>query len=411
MRPLLKAHVALVALLAATLVAADLLAVVAWPRAWSPGIALALLMLAAMADQLQFEVKRGWYTTAGAVPHLAAAFLLPPGVAAVVGAIGPVSRAVTHRRPARKVVFNTATTALALAATAHVVNVFGGADLVRPGGGWSDPLVAILASVVYYVTSGTLVALAVALDQGRPVWDVFRGKLGFKAASEIGLGLVGALLALMLAASANWAPVLLVPAVLLWLAKRSMDSADRRSRHLAVTSTVGRAVAGTLDAEHALHAITVPPVREGLKLDGLALLPLADPAPFGDHVATAHDTEWQMLREALVRELRRRPRDIVLLANRDRPGWLPTELSERPLAVAAFPFGAGSGRSVGALVAWREVKPRLVEPMDQEELLVLKTLADHAAVALETARLAHETARLHHEAGQAEARREMEALR
>jgi two-component system sensor histidine kinase ResE len=38
-------------------------------------------------------------------------------------------------------------------------------------------------------------------------------------------------------------------------------------------------------------------------------------------------------------------------------------------------------------------------------------LADYAAVAFETARLAHETARLHHEAGQAEARREMEALR
>src|SRR5947209_19194116 len=44
-------------------------------------------------------------------------------------------------------------------------------------------------------------------------------------------------------------------------------------------------------------------------------------------------------------------------------------------------------------------------------MLVLKTLADYAAVTLETARLAQETARLHREAGQAEARREMEALR
>src|SRR3984893_13811878 len=44
-------------------------------------------------------------------------------------------------------------------------------------------------------------------------------------------------------------------------------------------------------------------------------------------------------------------------------------------------------------------------------MLVLKTLADYAAVTLEAARLGRETARLHHEAGQAEARREMEALR
>jgi len=49
--------------------------------------------------------------------------------------------------------------------------------------------------------------------------------------------------------------------------------------------------------------------------------------------------------------------------------------------------------------------------LNQEEQLVLKTLADYAAVTFETARLALETARLHHEAGQAEARREVEALR
>src|SRR5438270_57900 len=84
----------------------------------------------------------------------------------------------------------------------------------------ADPLVAVLASAVYYLFSGTLVALAVALDQRRPVWDIARGKLGFKAVTEIGLGLVGAMLALMLAGSPNWAPILLVPAVLLWLAKR-----------------------------------------------------------------------------------------------------------------------------------------------------------------------------------------------
>ncbi|HET6317643.1 MAG TPA: HAMP domain-containing sensor histidine kinase, partial [Chloroflexota bacterium] len=80
-------------------------------------------------------------------------------------------------------------------------------------------------------------------------------------------------------------------------------------------------------------------------------------------------------------------------------------------AVAAIPFGAGSGRPVGGLIAWRELiagRPRF---FDDDEMLVLKTLADYAAVTLETARLAQETARLSHEAGQAEARREMESLR
>src|SRR5207237_9330503 len=106
--------------------------------------------------------------------------------AALIGAAGPLSRAVTHRPPRRKVIFNTATAALALAASAHIADRFGGPDLVRPGGAWSDPLVAVLASAVSYLFSGTVVALAVALDQRRPVWDIARGKLGFKAGTGIG---------------------------------------------------------------------------------------------------------------------------------------------------------------------------------------------------------------------------------
>src|SRR5207244_692372 len=66
---------------------------------------------------------------------------------------------------------------------------------------------------------------------------------------------------------------------------------------------------------------------------------------------------------------------------------------------------------VGGLIAWRELHTGRPAFFDSEEMLVLKTLADYAAVTLEAARLGQETARLHHEAGQAEARREMEALR
>jgi two-component system sensor histidine kinase ResE len=81
------------------------------------------------------------------------------------------------------------------------------------------------------------------------------------------------------------------------------------------------------------------------------------------------------------------------------------------LAVAGIPFGAGSGRPVGGLIAWRTLTTGGAAYFDQEELLMLKTLADYAAVALETERLAQETARLYLEAGQAEASREMESLR
>jgi len=112
-------------------------------------------------------------------------------------------------------------------------------------------------------------------------------------------------------------------------------------------------------------------------------------------------------------ELLVEPRQIHLHAapGREVPDWVPDDVRTVRLAAAAIPFGAGPGRPVGGLIAWRELHAGRRAFFDHEEMLVLKTLADYAAVTLETARLSQETARLHHEAGQAEARREVEALR
>jgi signal transduction histidine kinase len=410
MRPLLKGYVALVAAVALLLLVADMLALSSWTHSWSLELAIALLVLTAIGEHLQFEVRRGWYTNCSAVPHLAAAFLLPPPVAMAIAAIGACTRAVRYPPPPAKLVFNAAAISISVLAAAHITTPLGGPDLVRAGGAWSDPLTAIVASACYYTLSAAMVAVAIALDQRRPVFEVIAGRFGMKAIGEIGLGLVGAMLAAMLTSAPNWAPMLVVPAGLLYFAKQSMDRADRRSRNLAVTSSVGRAVVGTLEPERAFEAITAPGVLEGLKLDGLAVLPLGETPAFGEHVEA--ETDRPELRAAMLSELARRPRQLeVHGGNGNAPGWLPESLCNARLAAAAIPFGPGSGKPVGVLIAWRELLTGRPAFLNQEELLVLKTLADYAAVAFETARLAQETARLHHEAGQAEARREMESLR
>jgi signal transduction histidine kinase len=180
---------------------------------------------------------------------------------------------------------------------------------------------------------------------------------------------------------------------------------------MAVTSVVGRAVAGTLDPERAFQAIAEPAVLDAMKLDGLALLPLGASPLFHEHVAS--DDDRPTLRAALIDQLGLDPRQIHLHAapGRATADWVPEDIRSARIAAAAIPFGTGSGRPVGGLIAWRELHAGRRAFFDHEEMLVLKTLADYAAVTLETARLAQETARLHHEAGQAEARREMEALR
>ena len=86
MRPALKLYIVLVAAVAVPLIFVCLAALPAWPHAWSPGV-LALLLLFCIAGQrLTFQVHRGWETHASTMPHIAAAFLLPPGLAILVGA-------------------------------------------------------------------------------------------------------------------------------------------------------------------------------------------------------------------------------------------------------------------------------------------------------------------------------------
>src|SRR6266511_3921153 len=212
MRPKLKGYIAFIVAAAVVLLAVDLVALPTWHHTWSPELALALLLLTLIGEHLQFEVRRGWSTNCSAVPHLAAAFLLPPALAMSIAVLAACARAVRYSPSPAKLVFN---------------------------------------------------------------------------AAAIGLAVLG------------------VPAGLLYFAKRSMDRADRRSHNLAVTSAVGRSVAGTLDPERAFESITSRPVLDGLKLDGLALLPLGDAATFGEHVVA--EVDLPSLRAVVVREVALRP--------------------------------------------------------------------------------------------------------
>jgi signal transduction histidine kinase len=411
MRPVLKVYIGLVTGSATLLLAHDLRLLSSWPFPHSIGVTIALIVLTALGDQLQFEVRRGWYTNASAVAHVCAAFLLPPAEAMAIAGLGLAVRALRYPLPPGKALFNLANTMLAVGVAAHVADTFGGPVRVGYGGNWTDPLVGLLVSAAYCALSALLISGAVAIEKQRPLWDILRGNLLVQSAGEIGLGLVGALLAATLNSAPNWTPTLVVPAGMLYLAKRAMDRADRRSHNMALTSAVGRAVAGTLDPKRAFQAIAEVHVLDGLKLDGLALMPTGPSPLFAEHVGS--DCDRPTLRAALLDQLARNPRSLELdtRPGRTQPDWLPASVRHMRVAAAAVPFGVRANSTVGGLIAWRELHDGRRAYFDREEMLVLKTLADYAAVTLETARLSQETARLHHEAGQAEARREMESLR
>jgi diguanylate cyclase (GGDEF)-like protein/PAS domain S-box-containing protein len=385
-RTALKIYIVLVAAAAGLLILADLAALPAWPHAYAPFVALVLLVFCAAGQRLTFQVHRGWETHASTTPHLAAAFLLPPALAMLVGVGGAASYELGRRATPLKAVFNMASIALAVGASAHITATLGGPTLLTTDGGWVGLLVALVATIAQYTVSVVTVAGAVALDQRRSFWHIARRRLGFKVLVEAVLGAIGATFAAVLVALPGWTPVLIATAGLLFLGKHALDRGARRSRGLALTSAVGRAVAGALQPEVAFQAIATHEVRDTLKLDGLALMPLSEQSTFHEYVAT--DDDQPALRTALLQQMADVSRRVEVRGDAGSvPAWLAPALHGLRVSVAAIPFGVGDEPASGMLVAWREAGAGKLVALDADELLVLETLADYAAVALETTRL------------------------
>ena len=410
MRPALRAYVAAVVAAALALGVRDLLSVASWPHEWQPYRVLLLLILCVLATNFTFLWHGGWYTAAGTVPQIATAFLLPPGLAEVVAAIGALTRVMSVRMSWQRAAFNTAKTAATVGAAAHVATYFGGPDLLAPVGdrpALLGPGIAMLMIAVYYVLDVSLVARAAAWDQRRSFWQLARARSGLKVVTDLALGLLGAAFGVFFLSAPLWTPALLFPGVLVFFGKKTMDSAERRSRQLALTSRVGRAVAGTLDPAKAIAAIVDSGVMEDLKLDGLALTPVSDPPAFLPNIVTKSDKE--SLRTTLAEQAARTGERVVLPGEARRTfmaAWLDNVHHTADTTAAAIPFHAGGEQPIGVLVAWREPQRSNERSFTAEELLVLETLADYATVTLETAQLAEEMGRLNRLAAQADAKRE-----
>src|SRR5438477_1418386 len=385
-----RLYVCLVAVAATLGVVIDPHSVLTSVTGWQVLLMLALVILCAVGEHVSFQVHSGWSTHAATVPHVATALLLPPGLAGLVAGLGMVVYVFNRRLAPSKAVLNTASGMLSVEAAAFAATQLGAPGVLVNPEGWRGLLAAIVASGAYYLVSMSTVALVVALDQCRPLLEVLRGKVGVKMVTEIGLGLLGATLAVLLNAAPWFVPALAAPVLLVFFAKRALDRAANQARDLALTSKVGRAVAGTLSLHLAFDAITAREVRDTLRLDGVALLPLTEQRDFGARIAT--DRDRPALRLDLARRIATNPGRIHLY----RPGEIPGDCIEgldgnRHLAAAAVPCAVGGAAPTGALVAWRTTDS--VEGLREGELSLLARLGEYAAVALETTRLFHEAVR------------------
>ena len=387
-----RIYVCLVTLAAALVILADPFSWVSNATAWQLLLVVALVLVCAVAEHVSFQVQSGFATHAGTAPHLATALLLPPGPAGLVAGLGMAIYVGNRRLSPIKAAFNTASVVLSVEVASFVFSRLGGPALLRGADDWRGPLATLASSCAYYLVTTITVAAVVSLDQRRPILHVLRPKLGVKAATEIGLGLLGCVLAVLLARAPFFAPAMAAPLILVFLATRTLERAALQARDLALTSKVGRAVAGTLSLDLAFSAITAREVRDSLRVEGMALLPAYELADFPVRVAADRD------RPALRMGLARRVATNKARVHLHRPGDIPDQWVEgldanRRLAAAAVPCAVGGSAPTGALVAWRSTDSAKADRFSDDELLLLETLADYAAVALETTRLFHEAVR------------------
>ncbi len=403
----LKAYVALVSAAGLLLLAADLTAVPSWHAPWSPPIGVALLVLAVSAYRLIVAVRRGVLLSASSIPLVAGAFLLPPGLAELLAAIAPLGWAITRRVPLHKTVFNVSNSALALGLAIHGASLLVPLDSLATGA-----MVGLLAGIAVTVLHSTFgvgaVLFVVALEHRRRPWDILTGPVLLQLAAEAALGLIGALLAALLLLMPVWAPVLALPAAFVYLGQRALGRAERRAQTLVLASRVGRAVAASPAPEIAFEAIAAADIREALRANGIALVPLGSPPAFEVFVPSGV-ADLAPLRDALARQVALTGEPVQFESDETLPtAWLQPTIRALGMTAAALPFRTPDQQLLGAVIVWRPVARSFQSwsrsSFTRDEWLLLETLADYAAVVVENARLRHE-------AGDAELMRELTRLK
>jgi PAS domain S-box-containing protein len=245
----LKGYVFGIAGLAILLLTLDLSQSSAEFSVGSPLLFFVILLVTIGAEHVSFRVHRGWISAAATLPHVTAMLLFLPGQAEAIGLVGALSYSLSTRAALPKLIFNAAVVTIAVGAGAHVALAFGGPQLIAAGASSVAPLVALMASLTYYVVSVATVSVAVALDQQTSPWPLARAKLGFLALADLGLGLTGAVLAIILTTAPVWAPALVLPAALVYLVKRSHERlATSEARLEAIVASAMDAII-TLDDE------------------------------------------------------------------------------------------------------------------------------------------------------------------
>jgi signal transduction histidine kinase len=191
------------------------------PRALPNPLLFAVLLAAAFLTstwkvQLPIALASGSSLSVAYAVDIMALLLLGPEAAmmiAVASAWTQCTVRVTQRYPLYRTAFSIGGQAVTMAVTAAVYWLGGGPRSPLTVPALAGPLVASL--VTYFLVNTSLVAAAIGLSTGRPVWRVWRDDFLWSGVSFMVAGTMGAAAAIIVDHGAQWVAVLLLAPVYL----------------------------------------------------------------------------------------------------------------------------------------------------------------------------------------------------
>jgi diguanylate cyclase (GGDEF)-like protein len=197
---------------------------------WGVGLLLASCVL---TETHAVEVTGGAKVSVATIPHLVAALLLPPPLAALVAASGLLIVQLHERAPPSKLTFNVASLGATVGLTGVAAHAFGLA-----GSGLAESSVTALIAffviaLTYYAVNNLSFAGVVAVSTGMPFFRTLTQNARASAPPELAVAVIGGLVAVMWVVRPVWLPLVFFPGLIAQLTLRYISTSGRQTAELA----------------------------------------------------------------------------------------------------------------------------------------------------------------------------------
>lgn len=216
---------------------------------WNALGILALFVAMVIAERMSVPLPKNAAISIASIPHIMALLLLPAWLAMLIAGASMIVDQVLARAPLRKMLFNTASVALTIGATAMVADRIGLGRSQLDINQWQQVPLFLVIACTYYGLTNLLVAVVVALGAERPVHHVFLDNVRFVLPAEFAVCGIGGLVTIIWLICPAWTPLVLFPAIVSQVAFVHVTSSKRNQQRLEFVAEASRVLALSLDRD------------------------------------------------------------------------------------------------------------------------------------------------------------------